>query len=66
MNDKNNGPWYYEQHRLGFNYRMTDIQASLGLSQLKKLDNFVLKRNRIYNYYSEIFSELPIKLNPIP
>ena len=66
LNNKDYGPWYYEQHSLGFNYRMTDIQASLGISQLKKLDSFVLKRNKIYNYYSEIFKELPIKLNPIP
>jgi len=63
---KDHGPWYYEQQRLGFNYRMTDIQASLGISQLKKLDSFVQKRNTIYNYYLDIFSELPIKLNPIP
>jgi len=66
LNHKDYGPWYYEQHNLGFNYRMTDIQASLGISQLKKLDNFVQKRNIIYNYYSEIFKALPIKLNPIP
>jgi len=55
-------PWYYEQIYLGFNYRMTDIQAALGISQLKKLDNFVIKRNRIADIYYDLLSHLPLQL----
>jgi len=55
-------PWYYEQIYLGFNYRMTDIQAALGISQLKKLDNFVIKRNRIADTYYDLLSHLPLQL----
>ncbi len=44
-------PWYYEQQSLGFNYRMNDISAALGISQLKRLNNFLIKRNRIAKIY---------------
>ena len=54
------GSWYYEQQSLGFNYRMNDIQASLGLSQLKRLDIIVKERNRQLDFYKKIFSQLPI------
>jgi len=47
------GPWYYEQQFLGFNYRITDIQCALGLSQLRKLDSFLKRRKEIINIYSE-------------
>jgi len=48
-------PWYYEMHELGYNYRMTDIQAVLGLSQLSKLDSFVARRREIAQQYTEAF-----------
>lgn len=52
--------WNYQQIDLGFNYRMTDIQAALGLSQMKKLDNFLSQRYAIAKYYDELLSELPL------
>jgi perosamine synthetase len=52
-------PWYYEQVELGFNYRMTDIQAALGLSQLSKLDLFIARRREIAARYDEAFSGVP-------
>ncbi|RUR54840.1 UDP-4-amino-4,6-dideoxy-N-acetyl-beta-L-altrosamine transaminase [Aeromonas veronii] len=47
------GPWYYEQQMLGFNYRMTDIQAALGLSQMANLETWINTRNKIARYYFE-------------
>ena len=60
------GPWYYEQQDLGFNYRITDIQASLGLSQLRRLDKIVNERNKQFNYYRELLSELPVRMLTVP
>jgi UDP-4-amino-4,6-dideoxy-N-acetyl-beta-L-altrosamine transaminase len=56
------GPWYYEQQMLGFNYRMTDIQAALGISQLKQLDGFVARRNHLAARYSVALQSLPLHL----
>lgn len=53
------GEWYYEQISLGYNYRMTDFQAALLLSQLKKLDIFKARRREIVNRYNEIFTKIP-------
>jgi UDP-4-amino-4,6-dideoxy-N-acetyl-beta-L-altrosamine transaminase len=53
------GPWYYEQIDLGYNYRMTDMQAALIISQLDKLDRFSKRRKEIVARYNEAFSELP-------
>ena len=50
------GPWYYQQLDLGFNYRMTDIQAALGLSQMLRLDGFVAKRHALASYYNELLA----------
>jgi len=55
-------PWYYEQLTLGFNYRMSDIHAALGCSQLKRLDSFVKKRQEIARYYDDALKDLPIIL----
>lgn len=60
------GPWSYEQQDLGYNYRMTDIQAALGLSQLESLDIIVSKRNQQREYYRELLSEMPVDLLSIP
>ena len=53
------GPWYYEQVSLGYNYRMTDFQAALLLSQLKKLDRFKARRQEIVKRYDAAFAEIP-------
>ena len=52
------GPWYYEMHELGFNYRLTDIQCALGTNQLKKLDTFIARRKEIAKMYDDAFSEI--------
>lgn len=53
---ENHGPWYYEMHSLGYNYRMTDIQAALGISQLKKLDRFITLRKEFVAQYNKGFA----------
>lgn len=61
MENESHGPWYYEQIELGWNYRMTDIQAALGLSQLSRLDEFLYKRREIFSRYDAALSHLPLK-----
>lgn len=56
--EKNDGPWYYEQLELGYNYRITDIQCALGLTQLKKLDGFASHRRALAKRYDEAFANL--------
>jgi UDP-4-amino-4,6-dideoxy-N-acetyl-beta-L-altrosamine transaminase len=54
------GPWYYQQVDLGFNYRMTDLQAALGLSQMKRLNEFVTQRQVIAKRYNQLLVDLPV------
>jgi UDP-4-amino-4,6-dideoxy-N-acetyl-beta-L-altrosamine transaminase len=56
---KNDGPWYYEMQELGYNYRITDIQCALGLSQMKKLERFIARRNEIATIYNGAFYDIP-------
>jgi len=60
------GPWVYEQQQLGFNYRITDIQAALGLSQLQRLDAIVAERNRQLQRNRELLADLPVQLLEVP
>ncbi|XSS64938.1 UDP-4-amino-4,6-dideoxy-N-acetyl-beta-L-altrosamine transaminase [Pseudomonas sp. B11] len=62
MRGDSHGPWYYQQTELGFNYRMTDLQAALGLSQLNKLDEFVQRRRYLAERYRQRLQELPLTL----
>jgi len=62
MRETAHGPWYYEQIELGFNYRMTDIQAALGFSQLTRLDNYVASRRELAVRYGKLLSGLPVTL----
>lgn len=66
MCDKSNGDWYYEQIDLGFNYRMTDIQACLGTSQFSRLKGFVNTRNKLAERYIRKLYELPISIQKLP
>ena len=59
MTEPSHGPWYYQQVALGFNYRMTELQAALGLSQLNRLDSFVSKRNELAQRYNKAFNDTP-------
>lgn len=56
--NKEEGSWYYEQLGLGYNYRITDIQCALGISQLDKLDNFVIRRRELVKKYNQYLSEI--------
>ncbi len=62
MLNESHGPWYYEQIDLGQNYRMTELQAALGISQLSRIDSFVAKRNALAKRYQQLLSDLPLVL----
>lgn len=62
MHHRDVGPWHYEQLELGWNYRMNDIQAALGISQLKKIETFLNRRKKIADNYNVAFKNLPLKL----
>ncbi len=54
------GPWYYQQVDLGFNYRMTELQAALGLSQMRRLDAYVARRHELARRYDQLLADLPV------
>lgn len=62
MEGKSDGGWYYQQLELGYNYRMTELQAALGISQMKRLPDFVSARHKLANRYNELLANLPIQL----
>ena len=59
-------PWFYDQVSLGLNYRLTDIQCALGLSQLNKLSEFVSQRNKLMATYKQMLDGMPLTLQSIP
>ena len=61
MTKEPDGPWYYQQIGLGYNYRMHDISAALGISQLKRIDAFIKDRHKIAKIYDESFADLPLQ-----
>lgn len=66
MTEESHGPWFYQQLNLGYNYRLSDIHAALGLSQLKKLDDFVARRKAVADNYTEALGDLPVLLPVVP
>jgi len=62
MTHEQDGPWYYQQIDLGLNYRMTDLQAALGLSQMRRLDEFVTLRHAIAKRYNQLLADLPVNI----
>ncbi len=62
MTKPTEGSWYYQQITLGFNYRMTELQAALGFSQIQRLDEYVSKRHDLANLYNKKLKDLPITL----
>ncbi len=66
MRWESDGPWYYQQVALGHNFRITDIQAALGVSQMGRIDGFVARRNEIAAVYREEFAGLPVRFQRVP
>lgn len=62
MTHEADGPWYYQQIDLGFNYRMTELQAALGVSQMTRLDQYVSRRHKLARRYDNLLASLPITL----
>ncbi|MDP5290705.1 UDP-4-amino-4,6-dideoxy-N-acetyl-beta-L-altrosamine transaminase [Oceanimonas sp. CHS3-5] len=60
MTHEPDGPWYYQQIELGYNYRMTELQAALGISQMERLDSFVAHRHQLARRYDELLQNLPV------
>ena len=62
MTEDSHGPWYYQQVDIGYNYRLTDLQAALGVSQLQRIDEFVRRRHQLADRYNELLRDLPLTL----
>jgi UDP-4-amino-4,6-dideoxy-N-acetyl-beta-L-altrosamine transaminase len=62
MTRETDGPWYYQQIHLGYNYRMTELQAALGLSQMQRLDSYVARRHELAQRYEMLLKDLPVVL----
>lgn len=62
MQGKSEGPWYYQQVELGFNYRMSEIHAALGISQMQRIDEFVARRTELAERYMHLLADLPLVL----
>ena len=60
MTHEADGPWYYQQIELGFNYRMTELQAALGVTQMERLDQYVARRHQLVQRYDKLLARLPI------
>ncbi|WP_335945633.1 UDP-4-amino-4,6-dideoxy-N-acetyl-beta-L-altrosamine transaminase [Pseudomonas sp. G166] len=60
MTHETDGPWYYQQIELGFNYRMTELQAALGVSQMERLDQYIVRRHQLAARYNDLLAELPV------
>lgn len=60
MTHEPDGPWYYQQIDLGFNYRMTELQAALGISQMRRLDSYVARRHVLAQRYDKLLASLPV------
>ena len=65
MKKNNKSYWYYEQIDIGYNFRISDIHAALGISQLKKINKYIRDRNFIAKFYKKILKELPVRLQKI-
>jgi UDP-4-amino-4,6-dideoxy-N-acetyl-beta-L-altrosamine transaminase len=62
MTHKADGPWYYQQIELGYNYRMTELQAALGVSQMMRLDGYVTRRHQLARRYDKLLASLPVTI----
>jgi UDP-4-amino-4,6-dideoxy-N-acetyl-beta-L-altrosamine transaminase len=60
MTHESDGPWYYQQIDLGFNYRMTELQAALGVSQMERLDQYIARRHQLAARYNDLLAALPV------
>jgi UDP-4-amino-4,6-dideoxy-N-acetyl-beta-L-altrosamine transaminase len=62
MTHEADGPWYYQQIDLGFNYRMTELQAALGVTQMERLEHYVARRHELARRYDQLLGELPVSI----